>query len=272
MPPQDPVTGTVKTPANEHLKNGLSPVNQQHYLRLKQSMFEVAKERPELDTRVFTEYMQDYLNSATARENAVKAKFAAAKAAGVTPDRNELNRENKREQSKFIRGFVDTKLPAFGADGKEAWKALHNKMEGPSIFSAAFGQVYDKSKGGVQWGGIVGLLAGAFMATQLTGGLMTGELMPILMTVGAGFLGAWLGNKATDGVSNLMASPPETPAPQTEQTLQREAAPPTQQQQQGPLTPEIKEQAKQAVGDDTPSQTPPPAPPPAGSPSRGTGR
>ncbi len=267
MPPDDnkPLSGTVQRPANENLVNGLSRVNQHNYMRLKESMFEVAKERPDLDTRVYTEYMQDYLNAATKREAEVKKILAAAKADGYTPNRSELERETAKEHREFMKGFVHNKLPKYGAEGKEAWSALHKKMQGPSIFSAAASQIYDKNKGGMQWGGLVGLLVGGFMATQLGAGLFNG-LMPALMTIGAAFLGAWLGNKAVDGVSNLVTThsetPENTPARAPEQTQKPEQQ---QEKPQGPLTPEVKEQARDALqnpptGDKPPVGVPPKVP------------
>lgn len=268
MPPQgsNPVTGTVNRPDNENLVNGLSRTNQSNYMQLKQSMFEIAKERPDLDTRLYTRYLHDYLDAASKAEKTNKAKIADAKAKKPDMNWSELrdvtkqeNNASQKEYGRFLGDFSKTVVPQYGAEGQEAWKELHNKMQGPSIIGAATSQIYDKKKGGMQWGGIVGLILGGLMATQLTGGgIMTGELLPILATVGTAFLGAWLGNKAADGIGNML-KPDATPAPA--RAPERSTTPAAEPQ--NPITPEMQAQAKDAVkppAGDKPPQPKPPEP------------
>lgn len=259
---QDPIRGRVELPSNESVLNTLSNTNRHNYMKLRQSTFEIAKERPDLDTRLYTRYLHDYLDAASKAEKTNKAKIAAAKAKKPDMNWSELrevtkqeNNASQEEYGKFLGDFSKTVVPKFGAEGQEAWKELHNKMQGSSIIGAAASQIYDKKKGGMQWGGIVGLILGGLMATQLTGGgIMTGELLPILATVGTAFLGAWLGNKAADGIGNMLKpDPTPAPSPKPERSTTPAAEP------QNPITPEVKDKAKNAVNKPPASTAKPPA-------------
>ncbi len=61
--------------------------------------------------------------------------------------------------------------------------------------------VYNENKGGLQFGGLIGLVGGGLLGL-MGGGEMGGGWWSIIATIGGALLGAWIGNKGGDMVSN----------------------------------------------------------------------
>jgi hypothetical protein len=129
----------------------------------------------------------------------------------------QLNAKSMAEYKRFIEDMdkkrVEKLIRPFGVDGARANKILDEELN-PGIAGSLVKNVYDKNKGGPQWGGIIGaalgLLAGFFGGPMLGGGWMS-----VLAIVGGTLLGSWLGKKAGDAMSGPEA--PATTEPSTEQ-------------------------------------------------------
>ncbi len=233
--PQD-----VKHPDNEGILSTLSRNKQKNYLQMREHMHTIARERPDIDTNVYTDYLREYLVAAKADQTILEQNAAKFKKDGGSQDPHEVRRESQQRSNEFNAGFNGKIMSKYGPNGMQAMQELGKKMQGPGLFSGAIEQVYNPKKGGLQLGGILGLIAGGLMATQLTGGLMTGELMPILITIGAGFLGAWLGNKGADAISGMFG---QQQPPQTQQGPSPAQGTAPQQEQSAELTEEAKRAA-----------------------------
>lgn len=213
MAPKSQDSG-FRRPSNEDaILPALSKKNQKRYMEVSKAAAEVAAEHPELDARVNSEFLHDYLIAAKEDNTIIAGKMKEAEAKGMVLDGRSLQRESNERQNAFLYKFQAEKLPKYGPSGKAAFHALGKELQGPSIFSAAANQIYNKNEGGWQLGGILGLLVGGFLANRMIpGGLMGGGLFGILGALGLGFMGAWLGNKGGDVVSGLFNKKEEAPA------------------------------------------------------------
>ncbi|MGE0754986.1 MAG: hypothetical protein AB7L92_07475 [Alphaproteobacteria bacterium] len=224
-----------RRPGNEAILDSLSQTNRAHYLSLRDAAAKAAQEKPGMDTRVYTEFLHDYLIMAKNDERQVAADKEKYESIGKMPDMRQIHKDSQDRRDAFLRNFQDNKLPKYGANGQEAWKEFGQQIQGPSIFSAAIGQIYDKDQGGIKIGGIAGLLGGLALANALIpGGLMEGGLFGIIGGIIAAFGGAWLGNQAVGLASGLFGgkSKPEVQKDGPAQSQEKAQGPEQQQQQE----------------------------------------
>ncbi|MGE0754987.1 MAG: hypothetical protein AB7L92_07480 [Alphaproteobacteria bacterium] len=149
--------------------------------------------------------------------------------------------------------------------------------ENRNIFTAIKNQFYDEKKGGVQVGGIIGLIAGGLMANAIIpDGLFGGGLFRLVAGGAYAMMGAWLGNQATGAISKYLNKNDAT-APARAPAAGSPAAEPERQNTQS-MTPDAQEAARQEAleqhgvsggqeASGTPSQ-----PAPATSANKGTGQ
>lgn len=186
-------------PKNDSLIRNLTPFEQQTYVNTAKGAAELAAENPNLDTRVYTRFLNDYANAALIHRKTLDAKIANAKNAGVIPDQRWMNAESLKMRNDFVANFLQNTLPSYGPSGAEAWEKLGTRLKPKSIPEIAAGQFYNKEKGGVQWPGIIGgALAGFLVFKGLGGGLM-GILGAVLGLVA----GAWLTNGAAKTIGGF---------------------------------------------------------------------
>jgi len=118
----------------------------------------------------------------------------------------------------------------FGLAGGFAIQEL-NAVRKPTGPVGGIGKMfYDKHDGGMQWGGILGALGGLFLGMNF-GGMLGGGWMSIVAIIGGVLAGAWLGDKAGDGISSLFSSGEKTPPPTSSQGKSRQADSPEEKSQ-----------------------------------------
>lgn len=90
---------------------------------------------------------------------------------------------------------------------------LEGQASGSSeLLDNAIGSVYDKKRGGVQWGGIVGGVVGYIASSMFGAGGMIGTILAVLMTG----IGIYMGNKVADNYKNdTLAGSAKPPAEKT---------------------------------------------------------
>ncbi|MDX2112375.1 MAG: hypothetical protein SFW63_01385 [Alphaproteobacteria bacterium] len=215
----------------------LSRQDQESYLNLRQGVAEVRQKNPDLDTRVNTRLLSEYLDAALRHRQEMDAYRNKAKNNGIIPDPGAIQHLSTKRHNEFLSHFHRNVLPSYGEEGKQAYAMLMDARRSESIPEAVAGQFYKSEKGGARWGGIIGgLAAGLFVFTQMGG--MAGGLLGFGVTAIAAIAGAWLTNRGVDKISEFVQSreqqkqnTPDTrePARNTDHLVER------QRQQQKPV-------------------------------------
>jgi len=187
-------------PHNDIMLAKLTGFEQQRYVNMAKGMAEVAKENPNMDTLVYTRYLDDFLKAGIEHRAVLDADIAKATAASITQDPREAHSKSVKMRTDFTEKFLKETLPTFGPQGAEAWEKLGKRMRPKSIPELAMNQFYDGDKGGVKWAGLVGGLAGGFFIFNALGGGMMGIAAALLAAVA----GAWLANGAAKSIGSFL--------------------------------------------------------------------
>lgn len=185
---------TLQTPANEAtILPTLSQPLQDRYLHVKQSAMRASEKYPDMDSSVYTEYLNDYL--ATVREY----NNQTIDSQGRPLDPRFVRAKLSEAENNLARQF-DQKYPTFVAEGatpddvkrakqnERAVQRLYTEVHGEGLLVKGTKLFYDEEKGGAQWGKMAGM----------AGGLVIGGLMGKFLGANAGELGGgWLGTIAT---------------------------------------------------------------------------
>jgi hypothetical protein len=92
-----------------------------------------------------------------------------------------------------------------GQPGMDAWEAIATQSQPDSFFTPLVKKVYDSDKGGMQWGGLIGLLAGGAAAYYFTA--ESGMLFNVIATVGAALVGAFALGSMFNGPDKKLDTP-----------------------------------------------------------------
>ncbi len=166
----------VEKPANEDaVLPTLSETLQARYNYFKAAANRVGEKFPDTDTKIYTQYLSDYLTTAQQFKVATK-----------TPEGQPLDPRYVRDQvsameNKLAKRF-DEKYPVYAAAGDDkgaavaaknmqALRRLKSEIDGDNMFTRFIKAFYDEDRGGFQFssvtGGIIGLLTGGLMGSYL---------------------------------------------------------------------------------------------------------
>lgn len=231
------------TPRNEHLLSQLSQEPRDTYARIAAATEKLIAERPDF-APAYQEYRQAWLEHAIKSDRRVMQVRREVEAKGVRPQYADLKKMRDNDANAFA-SDVNRRMAKYGQTGDEAGKALEGELN-KSVGSGIVSNVYDKSQGGVQWGGVAGALLGGLLLMNMAGG--TGTWFGIFAIAVGALAGSWLGDMAGDAVRNKMnanqTKKSDTPAPGKGKAQQPE------------VSPEAMERAKRAVLDGSTPETP----------------
>lgn len=202
--------GTMElvSPNNENLLEQLTPNEKAHYGNYRAAAERVSRDRPDLKTDVFTRFLKDYLDAATAHRQEIAGMEQRAANANVPLSTQAVRQRSVQMKYGFMNEFVKETLPQYGADGKEAFDIMANKLRRPGIMESLMKNIYDSDMGGWQVGGIIGAVVGFIAGKKLTGGATT--IRDRILTVITTIAGAWMFKKAAHAIG---PSTPELDTP-----------------------------------------------------------
>lgn len=228
-------------PANEEARlNALSENRQKYYMEWRKGAAAVAEKRKDVDPKTFTNFLDGLLDVQAKDQQILEKKYAEAKQKNIAVSARGFHKESEHRVNSYISKYWNDKVKS--PNEKQAFNELMNEVRGESIFSAAFKQLYDKDKGGLQLGGIAGLIGGGLLAnTLIPGGIFGGGLLSfgVIAGIATAFAGSWLGNKTTGMISNALSGDKKSDSGLETQT------PPA------PTTPEKEQAASKDIDEDT---------------------
>ena len=194
-------------PDNMHLLNRLTPFEQSEFLRTRTEAAKLAEDFPALNTRVFTQYMHDYLEAGVKHRAEMTVLKTNAREAGTVPDPNWLLAESVGRRNVFVKDFEANVLPQYGSEGREAMEKLNRRLQPPTTTRFITHQFYNEDTKGLRLGGLIGgALGGWFIFTKLGG--WKNKVKSLIGGALAALAGAWLVNKTIEGYGKFFNKKP----------------------------------------------------------------
>lgn len=183
----------------EEILGKLVPEQQELYRGMKADLEKVKRNNPGIDTEILDSYESMWLKTQL----------------DVRDKRDELIRENSpvagnddffyNMQKAQVKKWQVQANRKYGIDGALSLGALDEMKKPVGAIEGLTKNFYDKTDGGIQWGGILGAVGGVML------GMMGGEMfgagggwMSLLLIAGGALLGGMIGNKGGDVVSGMM--------------------------------------------------------------------
>ena len=217
----------------------LGEYEQNKYVASKEAAERVAQKNPDMDTQIYTDYLQAYLNAAKSFQEATQREDGKP-VDGAYVDKERVKAQQQMnmvlEKEYFtINASLDPEAEKQRlATNHRAMDKLQGEMQGEGLISRVVKNVYDEEKDGFQWakiagGTTIGLL-GLLMGMQISGAAGGGYLGAIAtiglalagMVFGAKLAGEYFPAKSTTPNVQGQSSPSPSPGQAQEPEIQND--------------------------------------------------
>jgi hypothetical protein len=205
----------------------LTPASRERYLHNRRLVEETVAKHPAAKP-VFEKFLREHLaleHKNTAEINEFnrdnKALIESGKPGRDFPG---LDRNINRNVNHFIANFHPQNIANADLETQKAWATYTKKVRGPNLVEGVVSQFYNSEKGGLQIGGLIGVILGGIAGYKLLGA-SGGGIFGIGAAIVATLMGAWLGNKGADLIGGYMRkdkSPSPAPGPEVTPAVGRD--------------------------------------------------
>jgi hypothetical protein len=174
-------------PLNQGLFGSMPTHGQNRTLQMRDAAERVTKERPDL-IPVYNEFFSGWIDAV----NKGNDDYKAAKTKEPHAKDSYLQEVANKPTNAFVNNFR-----AGGGKNQEAVDLLSDEVN-PSMFRGITNNFYDKSEGGMQWGGVIGGVLGVLVGMFMGGG--TGSWMGIIAMIAGALAGGMIGDRVGDAM------------------------------------------------------------------------